>query len=250
MLNAVLLWAVHLTPSGNRDTQIQALISRATASLTDAFGSVVSQKRVQALQAEVLLAQYFFCTGRFLEGKYHTGAAVSLALSCGMNRIRSSGLTNVPPGSITSPSALLGSGSTDTVNAFNMTPAHDIVEEGERINTFWAVFNIDRCWSVATGSPTVLYDDATLGTQIDTPWPLPMEVYEQVTEHPTTSRCITQTWSDEQQNNGNIQPDRTTFPDGGTGAESSERGFWSGTASQSIRFVQRSYTPGGSVEPR
>ena len=197
LLNAVFLWSAHLSQSEHTEVQAQALLSRTIAGLTDALGSTEPQKRIQALQAEVLLAQYFFCVGRFLEGKYHANAAVSLALSCGLNRIRSGELPASAQVPVTSPSALMGGGILGTTSAFNMAPARDMVEEGERINTFWAVFNVDRCWSVATGSPTMLYDDTNLGTQIDTPWPLAMETYEQVLcmlfvcdSYPLTRRTI------------------------------------------------------------
>ncbi len=40
------------------------------------------------MQAELLLAIYFFCLGRYLEGRYHANAAVSLAVSCGLHRIK------------------------------------------------------------------------------------------------------------------------------------------------------------------
>lgn len=158
--------------------QVQVLLSRAIAGFTDALGSAEPQKHIQALQAEVLLALYFFCVGRFLEGKYHANAAVSLALSCGLDRIRSGEISDNAQAPVMSSSTPLGSGILGTSSAFNLAPSRDTVEEGERINTFWAVFNLDRCWSVATGSQTMLYDDTNLG--IDTPWPLDMERYEQV----------------------------------------------------------------------
>jgi hypothetical protein len=56
----------------------------------------------------------------------------------------------------------------------------DQIEEGERINAFWAVFFMDRCWAVAFGPPLVISDMDAPGMQIDTPWPLEMETYERV----------------------------------------------------------------------
>ena len=56
----------------------------------------------------------------------------------------------------------------------------DATEEGERINAFWTVFVLDRCWSVWMQSPSVLIDETSASTQVDTPWPLDLIGYEQV----------------------------------------------------------------------
>ena len=184
LLNAICLWATYLSrdsssntsASANPQAQEQHLLDRTVVHLTSSLGSPDPVKRIQALQTELLLAQYYFCNGRFLEGRYHANSAVSLAVSCGLHRIRSS---EPSPSPTSSPSALMG-GVIGTGGLFDLAQPRDMVEEGERINTFWSVFNVDRCWAVATGTPTMLYDDAGLGTQIDTPWPLAIEDYERV----------------------------------------------------------------------
>jgi len=56
----------------------------------------------------------------------------------------------------------------------------DQIEEGERINAFWAVFVMDRCLAVMLGPPLVISDMDAPGMHIDTPWPLEMETYERV----------------------------------------------------------------------
>ena len=56
----------------------------------------------------------------------------------------------------------------------------DQIEEGERINAFWAVFVMDRCLAVMFGPPLVISDMDSPGMHIDTPWPLEMETYERV----------------------------------------------------------------------
>lgn len=55
----------------------------------------------------------------------------------------------------------------------------DQIEEGERINAFWVSFAQDRVWAVVLGVPTAIFDVDGV-TQIDTPWPLDMDVYERV----------------------------------------------------------------------
>jgi hypothetical protein len=122
---------------------------------------------LHALQAEILLAYYFFRNGRFLEGKYHSSAAASLAISGGLDKIRSA--QESPP----------------TVNFVGtrscaLPPTRDTVDEGERINGFWVTLILDKCWSVALGSPSNFTNDEALGTRIDTPWPLDNSAYEQV----------------------------------------------------------------------
>ena len=56
----------------------------------------------------------------------------------------------------------------------------DYIAKGEKIDLFWMVFNLDKCWSVAFGLPSVLPDDRSEANSIDTPWSLSPENYEQV----------------------------------------------------------------------
>lgn len=123
-------------------------------------------RKLHVMQAEILLAQYFFCTGRSLEGHYHLNAAVSMALSCGMHRIRSDA------GTLTRGPSPASSSLTGFSGLFNLSASQDLVEESDRINLFWAIYRVDRCWSVVVGLPPLLSDNVALGTQIDTPWPV------------------------------------------------------------------------------
>ena len=111
------------------------------------------------LQTEVLLSYYLFHKDRRVEGGYHAAAAVSIAVACSLHKIRSS----------RNPTA-----------AILLTPPIDEIDEGERINAFWTVFVLDRCWTVWMQSPSVLIDETSGNTQVDTPWPLDMIAYEQV----------------------------------------------------------------------
>jgi hypothetical protein len=77
------------------------------------------------------------------------------------------------------------SGMIGAESLFELAPPRDTIEEGERISIFWSVFNMDRCWSVATGTPTMLYDDENPNTRIDTPWPKLIEDYERVSPRKT-----------------------------------------------------------------
>lgn len=143
-------------------------LTRSLTLVSNALSGDHPHKVIYALQAEILLCNYFFRNGRLLEGQYHTSAAVSLAISCGLWRIRSS-RPNVPAvGQISGPASLL-------------PPANNLIEEGERIRGFWTVLILDKSWAVALNSRSHFSDrENDPGTQIDTPWPLDIEGYEQV----------------------------------------------------------------------
>lgn len=111
-----------------------------------------------ALQAELLLAYYFFASGKFLQGKYHVTAAISLEISSGLNKVRSNQLGTT-------------GGAVSVI-----PPPGDSTEEGERIRACWTGVILDKCWAVAlVSSPNLV-----AGAQIDTPWPLEIEDYENV----------------------------------------------------------------------
>ncbi|KAJ7148544.1 hypothetical protein C8R43DRAFT_855652, partial [Mycena crocata] len=42
------------------------------------------------------LSYFFFASGRFLEGKYHTSAAISVGIGCSLHRIRSGSSNRLP----------------------------------------------------------------------------------------------------------------------------------------------------------
>ena len=124
---------------------------------------------LHTLQAEVLLAYYLFRIGRFVEAKCHTAAAVSLAIGCGLHRIRSSNLF--------APSAIGLSSETP----ISLHPPQDSIEEGERINGFWAIFMLHKYISIALEPPSSVCGTLEApGMQIDTPWPLDIASYSEV----------------------------------------------------------------------
>ncbi|KAH8101647.1 hypothetical protein DFH11DRAFT_1790190 [Phellopilus nigrolimitatus] len=174
LVNAVLLWALRLSSNQDHTQHEQLYLQRTILALQDAFGGgrgnlvdkqTVSRRRVHAVQVEILLAQYFFVLGRFLEGRYHANAAVSLAVSCGLHYID------------TSPSTAFGTTLNISLGLLKLAPARDSLELGERVRVFWTVYIVDRCWSAALGAPCAFTDEAALGTQIDTPWPRDVEEY-------------------------------------------------------------------------
>lgn len=132
-----------------------------TAALQSLSVNMDPSRIIYVLQAEVLLAHYLFHKNRRLEGGYHAAAAVSIAVACELHKIRS---------------ATWRSGG----GAVRLYPPTDAVEEGERVRAFWAVFTLDRCWAVWLQSTSVFLNTPTAATLVDTPWPLEMEAYEEV----------------------------------------------------------------------
>lgn len=141
------------------------LLSRVLQALSAATTNIDPATMIEVLQAEILMAFYFFNKDRKLEGGYHITAAVSIAVACNLHKIR---------GTQHGTRATAGSGA-----RYHLPPPADDVEEGERIAAFWAVYCLDRCWTVALKSQSVLSrEDMT--PQIETPWPLDSISYEQV----------------------------------------------------------------------
>ncbi|KAK0205166.1 hypothetical protein DFS33DRAFT_1274116 [Desarmillaria ectypa] len=162
LLSAVYLWGVHLSPvselSGYEPIVLQRAIQAAAQGLSTRHPQIV----LHCIQAEVLLANYFFRNGRALEGKYHTTTAVSLVLSARLHRIRSTEPTSAD--------------SLDVGVEATLPPPQDLVEEGERINAFWTVLILNNCWSAADGSPSNISYTAP-DARVDLPWPLDMASY-------------------------------------------------------------------------
>jgi hypothetical protein len=155
LLTTVYLWGLKLAPVDTFAAYEPVFLSRAIQNVASALGTAHPHRAKHAVQAELLLSNYFFWTGRFLEGKYHGGAAVSIAISIGSHRTRSSQLPNP-------------------------NPIIDQVEEGELINGFWSVYLNDACWGVSMNVPSGIPDQKAPNARIDAPWPLDMTQYERV----------------------------------------------------------------------
>lgn len=160
VLFTVYLLGAHLSSSSQ--TLEQNLLPRALHETATAFSNNQHPQRiVHALQSEILLAHYFFACGRFLEGKYHVSAAISISVSSALNKIR----TERPVASLLS----------------SLRLSQDSIEEGERIRAFWSAFILDQSWAVALGAPpNATYPSDAPAVQIDVPWPLEIHSYEQV----------------------------------------------------------------------
>ncbi|KZT68936.1 hypothetical protein DAEQUDRAFT_765942 [Daedalea quercina L-15889] len=173
LLNAVYLWGVHFSGNASMIAHEPVFLQRAVQAVSSALVRVPPYNIIYSIQAEVLLAHYFFAANRSLEGRYHSNAAVALSLSCRLNKLRSSNNMPNPPG----------------VLNVDLAPPADALEEGERINAFWCVFILDKSWSVRAGSPS--HFNGSPGAQVDIPWPLQIEDYAQRGIPPTLRSSLT-----------------------------------------------------------
>lgn len=167
LLNAAYLWGARLSESRDCATYAPAILALSIRTTSESLASSHPQKILHGIQAEVLLAYHFFADARILEAKYHTNAALALALSSGLSKIR----TSTPTDQATEYIAL---------NQMNvLPPPKDAREEGERINAFWTVLTLNNVLAAADGSPSSISHHAH-GMRIDTPWPLELEDYDDV----------------------------------------------------------------------
>ena len=173
-MNAIYLWSCYLSRPGSLSEHEPLYLSRALSALNDAVANPL--KVVDTVQALCLLSVYFLTNGRLLEGSYHASAAASLAIQWGLHQIGSPEVSSSP---------MLG----EWDATFRLEPAKDTIEQGERILTFWQVYVLDRCWSVALQRPCVLPDATHPQTVITTPWPQAMEEYEAVSSYVSYPFC-------------------------------------------------------------
>lgn len=180
--NVVYLWGINLSGNPQYVQHEAKFLGRALRSVHMALSSTQQQQSntLHVLQAEILLAYYFFHSNRLLEGKFHASAAVSLAYMCNLHKILS-GSTG-PPAS----TSLAFSAAGQTY----LPPPMDWVDEGERIHAWWTVFILDKSWVTALAVPSMINENQEPGTVIDTPWPLTMDMYRQVRCHLWLCCCI------------------------------------------------------------
>ena len=159
LIFAIYLFAIRISNDPLVKPNESAYLNRATQEAATALSGNHPYKVIHSIQAEVLLATYFFSVGRFFEGKYHVANAVSTTVSSGLHKIRS----------------------TTPISSPVLPPHCDLIEEGERIIGAWTVFNLDKCWAIALDdfSPNFEHSNHPLASKIDTPWPLDMDEFEQ-----------------------------------------------------------------------
>ncbi|CDO75378.1 hypothetical protein BN946_scf184335.g4 [Trametes cinnabarina] len=156
LINTVYLWGSRL--SGSSTLRAREADFCAKAVQTSSGTSLIAQSVAPdssvlfRIQSEVLLALYFMSCGRALEGRYHAVAAVALAMGSKYHQLDAVGLVR---------SGL------------------DAVSVGEKIHAFWTVFAMDKAWAAAMNTAPSISQRGGTHVLITTPWPLPMQSYEQ-----------------------------------------------------------------------
>jgi hypothetical protein len=180
VLHAAYLLGAHISGDETLIAQEPRLLEQALQQRTLLSSTTTTHRRkvLHTVQTDVLLAQYFFRNCRFFEGWSHCNSATSLANGAGLHQLRSRN-----PRRLRSDLHLVDDA------GLELPRPRDAIEDGERINAFWTVYVMDKCWSVFLGSPASILDINALGSQVDTPWPLDMESYELV--RPSLSAVIT-----------------------------------------------------------
>lgn len=110
---------------------------RLPALLRDVASGLDDPRKMDILQAEVLLAYYFLHTDRRTEGYYHIAGAVSIAVACNLYQIRTAAQQRRHLGSL----------------HHVPSPTGDDDDDDDCIRAFWTVFTLERVWSPWTTSP-------------------------------------------------------------------------------------------------
>ncbi|KAF8967602.1 hypothetical protein BDZ97DRAFT_1978162 [Flammula alnicola] len=168
LISVVHLLGIHFCQPEGLHNQETSLLTRAVQHVaTDLFGSHPN-KIVNTLQAEILLSYYFMRTGFLLEAKCRAGAAIALAIGSGLHKVRSA--------NITAPSTL----GIMHDQPYTLPLPTDTLQEAERINGFWSVLMLHKFISVALEPPAQVCGVLEApGMQIDTPWPIDMDNFEE-----------------------------------------------------------------------
>lgn len=191
VLSAVYLWGCHLSSQRDQKSNEQPVwahqhqyLARALKHTSAGLTTTHPDRFLHTIQAEVLLAYYFLRIGNFLEARRHTGDAVSLAVGCGLHRLRSEAAWRPPAISVAS---LIRNGA-PVSSTTTLPPPRDSIEEGERIDAFWNVLILSKSLAVALDCPSDVCGTLEApGFQIDTPWPLDQKSYQAgILPHPTT----------------------------------------------------------------
>ncbi|KAM6502306.1 hypothetical protein JOM56_002283 [Amanita muscaria] len=159
LMNAIYLWACFVSRPEPLCQHEEHYLNLALKEIPNALRR--TEHTLDVIQASCLLSLYFLANGRFIEGGFYASAAASLSLQIGLGD-RDTHLTHVY--------------SYDEADEnFDFKPPRSDIKTGERILTFWQVYNLDRCWSVVLHKPPVIPDGAYV---ISCPWPQAMSEYE------------------------------------------------------------------------
>ncbi|KAH7107230.1 hypothetical protein BKA62DRAFT_649392 [Auriculariales sp. MPI-PUGE-AT-0066] len=173
LLNAMFLLAAKFSANPALRVFEARFMTRTTEAIS--IGLERSDRLVNIVQAECLLAFYLYANGRLLEGYMHASAAARLAIGLDLHKLISIDINgnnaNTADKSEQEQQAMAANPATASSQINILPPPVDAIELGERINAFWMAFNVDRAWAVATGMPIAFSDNEHIRTQIETVWP-------------------------------------------------------------------------------
>ncbi|KAK2463298.1 hypothetical protein APHAL10511_004953 [Amanita phalloides] len=159
LMNAIFLWACFVSRPEPLCSHEEHYLQLALKEIPDALQR--AENTIDIIQASCLLSLYFLANGRFIEGGYHASAAASLTIQNGLGDRE----THV--------AHIYSYG--ETGETFDLKPHRSDIKAGERILTFWQVYNLDRCWSVVLRRPAIIPDNIY---SITCPWPQSISEYE------------------------------------------------------------------------
>lgn len=102
-------------------------------------------KAKHALQAELLLGNYYFYRGLVPEGRAHCNVAMGISLVHHVYTL---------------------------AGVMQASRSPDAIEQREWVNAFWMAYYMDLCWTVATSLPSVCPDLHFGGDRVNIPWPI------------------------------------------------------------------------------
>ncbi|KAJ7239248.1 hypothetical protein C8J57DRAFT_1193426 [Mycena rebaudengoi] len=159
LLSAVYLWGCvlsHISP--NPPYTEEGFLSCVLQNLPQDLTQIEFHPRIiiETIQCEVLLSYYYLHVALPVHGRYHSTAAMSLALTAGLHLHRRNEHDIRTQFALAHPVRL---SSPDTT-------------EAERTGAFWATVILNNYWVAAHGGPSAV----PYGINIDTPWPSGSEV--------------------------------------------------------------------------
>ncbi|KAJ7246499.1 hypothetical protein C8J57DRAFT_1476129 [Mycena rebaudengoi] len=154
LLSVIFLWGCVLSPiSPSPPYTEEGFLSCALQYLPSDFTDMVFHPHliIEVIQSELLLSYYYLHAALPVQGRYHSSAAMSLALSAGLH-LRVPHALNPTPFALAQPL---------------LPPPVDTREATERTDAFWSAVILNNYWVAAHGGPSVI----PYAANIDSPWP-------------------------------------------------------------------------------
>ena len=152
LLSAVYLCTVAFSGSATLMPHEPIFLSRALYYTSQAPSSTHPSNFKHSLQAEILIAYYFFVHGLIPEGKCHIDTAMLIATVHRAHKI----------------------------SRVSSSEEVEVIEQREWVNGFWLAYFSDKCWSIAGGLLSTSPDGLTEETRIDAPWPMETQRFRNV----------------------------------------------------------------------